>query len=335
MNSFLVKKITDKENWNEFLNYFDNYDIYHTYDYHIAHADVDSGLPVLYVVHSGNSVIVFPMLERLIPNSTLKDATSVYGYPGPLTNITNKDEFRRVVVKFESYLKDVEGYVSYFSRINSLSLEEGLLANNFLISGKTVNVNIKLTENEQLNQYRSNHKRDIKKLIKKGFECEFVDYLDNIDKFMEIYNSTMNALNASDYYFFGADYYENIFNNSLSDIKMVVCKIEDEVACTGIFFFTNKIVQYHLGGTNSKYYSVAPTKLMFDFVRNYSFKEGYDYFHLGGGLGGEEDNLFSFKFGFSRDVRNFYLAKRILNHEVYDKLSENKVASGYFPLYRS
>ena len=145
----------------------------------------------------------------------------------------------------------------------------------------------------------------------------------------------MSALDASSYYFFSPSYYEKLFNNHHSEIKLVQCKYDDEIACTGIFSFTNGIVQYHLGGTASNYFKFAPTKLMFDYVREYASELNYNSLHLGGGLGGKEDNLYNFKRGFSDDIKNFYVLKKILNQKQYDELSQGISQTDFFPLYRT
>lgn len=67
-------------------------------------------------------------------------------------------------------------------------------------------------------------------------------------------------------------------------------------------------------------------------------------FHLGGGIGSEEDNLFKFKIAFNRFSNyQFSIAKHVFDASRYDKLVEERAAkdaefrreSKFFPLYRS
>ncbi|MEP2058219.1 MAG: hypothetical protein ABJJ05_10465, partial [Maribacter litoralis] len=69
------------------------------------------------------------------------------------------------------------------------------------------------------------------------------------------------------------------------------------------------------------------------------------YLNLGGGRGGSnEDSLFRFKSGFSKEFKNFKLWKYIVNHEVYDKLTTDHLNKfpgvdkndiSFFPKYRA
>ena len=67
-------------------------------------------------------------------------------------------------------------------------------------------------------------------------------------------------------------------------------------------------------------------------------------FHLGGGVGSGEDNLFKFKIAFNRfSDYQFSIAKHIFNKVKYDELvalraskdAEFDKESKFFPLYRS
>jgi len=329
-----MKRITDKRNWDKVLLEIGNFDIYHTYDYHRTHATIDGGTPVMFVIKDVKGIVALPILERKI-NSKQLDATSVYGYPGPISNVQNKSIFQERYIDLLRRIYSETGYISIFSRTNSLTLSDEILSKICHNSGETVVIELNCSEEEQLKKYRANLRRDISKLKRSGFECKFVDPKLHLDSFINIYESTMKSLGATDYYLFSEDYYSSLFDNSMAQVKLVECLIDGDVACSGIFFFCNNIVQYHLGGTSSEFYKFGPSKLMLDFIRGYAFDNQYDFFHLGGGLGRKNDNLLNFKKGFSDRVYNFYLMKEVLYKGEYDRLSEGKHESGYFPLYRA
>ena len=73
-------------------------------------------------------------------------------------------------------------------------------------------------------------------------------------------------------------------------------------------------------------------------------EQGYKTFHLGGGVGSEEDNLYKFKAAFNRNSNSKYsIAKHIYDRTKYDELvkyridqdSDFNIDSNFFPLYRS
>ncbi|MEP3444069.1 MAG: hypothetical protein ABJN53_04670, partial [Flavobacteriaceae bacterium] len=79
-------------------------------------------------------------------------------------------------------------------------------------------------------------------------------------------------------------------------------------------------------------------------IRTMASDEGFTYFNLGGGVGGNEDSLFRFKSSFSKDFKAFKLWKYIVDQDKYEELVKmkneikcntiNSECSGYFPCYR-
>ena len=80
-----------------------------------------------------------------------------------------------------------------------------------------------------------------------------------------------------------------------------------------------------------------PNKLFIYDMRITATQRNYKFFNLGSGLGGRaDDSLFKFKSSFSRDFKNFYLWKLIINQEFYNQLVIKKGMhnnTNYFPLY--
>ena len=90
----MIEIIKEKEIWDNLVKKCDFADFYHTYDYHHA-AKATGDEPVLIQYTENNKTIVLPLLFRNIEYSLYKDATSVYGYPGPITkNITSDFDYK-------------------------------------------------------------------------------------------------------------------------------------------------------------------------------------------------------------------------------------------------
>ena len=79
----MIEVIKDKNIWREQIANVKNSDFYYTYDYHQLSANVDE-TPTLIKYRDGNTILLIPLLIRAIENSGFNDATSVYGYAGPL-----------------------------------------------------------------------------------------------------------------------------------------------------------------------------------------------------------------------------------------------------------
>ena len=79
-----ISIVEKKGEWDDLVASFEHSDFYHTYDYHrIAKNNNDRPILIKYIEE--DKIIALPLLIREIPGSSFKDATSVYGYAGPLT----------------------------------------------------------------------------------------------------------------------------------------------------------------------------------------------------------------------------------------------------------
>jgi thiamine pyrophosphokinase len=93
-------------------------------------------------------------------------------------------------------------------------------------------------------------------------------------------------------------------------------------------------MQYHLGGIVESYMSFSPLKSLIDEARKIANNRKCIYFHLGGGLGGRDDNLFVFKSRMTTLRHTFKVWQWIIDENTYQLLSRNKIKSDFFPSYR-
>ena len=111
-----------------------------------------------------------------------------------------------------------------------------------------------------------------------------------------------------------------------------------------IILFANNRMHYHLSGAKFEFRPIAPTNLLLYEAARWGCEQGFESFHLGGGLGSGEDGLYKFKQAFNRNSGiQFSIGKQIILPEIYDQLVEIRKAeevhfdsnSSYFPLYRA
>lgn len=331
-----VSEITTAREWRCALALAPKHDFYHTWDFHAISQNNGEGTPVLFKIYKHGAGLLVPLLDRDIPGTNHKDLTSVYGYPSPI--VYGKISGSEITEMWDflcCYLATI-GYVSLFCRLHPVLSPEKIVQLHGCYCGPIVIIDLTLTEQAQVQQYRNAHKRNIKKLKKLGAECYSSKDKESLEFFMQNYESTMRSLRASAEYFFPEVYYQRLLMSNDFDARIYCCKYNGDIICSGIFIFCGDIVQYHLGGTNPKYYQLAPTKLMFEKVRIDACDECKKYFILGGGLGAAEDNLFRFKSGFSKTTKKFHVMKLILNKSVYnDILSFAGNDTSFFPKYRA
>lgn len=334
--------ITKKRDWDLLLKDIGNYDFYHTYDYHnLAAANGENPILIKYI--ENDVIIGLPLLIRDIYSTIYKDATSVYGYVGPISKgIDNDFNNTNFINQLYSYFND-NNIISVFSRLNPYISKQGHILSgvgDLTPQGKVVNIKINTPLDEQKSEYRNRLKTYINK-ARRDCSVKIAESESDLKTFIELYYENMDRVKAKKYYYFSKNYFEKFVksNDFNTTILLVTHNETNEIIGGSMFITTNSIVQYHLSGTKNEYSKMNPTKLLIDEMRIIATQQGHSCFNLGGGLGGrDDDSLFHFKSSFSKDFSQFYLWKWITNEEVYDELvmakAEN-VKENYFPLYRS
>jgi hypothetical protein len=348
-----MRVLDSASEWKKVLQNFPLYDFYHTFDYHEIESELRGrrSHPILLVHEVKEGMVALPLLQQTgaVEGRQYVDANSVYGYAGPIVcgDFCTQGAISSFQNALEHELNEL-GVVSVFSRLHPLLHGAHLVAGlgDCQAAGKTVYIDLAEGLASQFSAYRSNLKRDIRKLREMGATCEMSSSKDDLNTFVSIYHRTMKKVGATPEYYFPIAYFEQIVSAKDYDMHLFVCRLDADVMCAGLFSDCCGIIQYHLGGTNEKFARFGPTKLMLDGVRQWGLDKGNRYFHLGGGLGGQEDQLFNFKRGFSRHVADFQLWKWVVDKHRYDELSEVHVAAleqddessinfKFFPLYRA
>jgi ribosomal protein S18 acetylase RimI-like enzyme len=317
------------------------HDFYHLPAYVAICAVQERARPgALYVAAEGREMVL-PLLIRDIPGGGL-DATSPYGYPGPIGVGTDHPMFLRVALAAGLNVLREAGIVSAFVRLHPLLNPvppEGV--GTLVHHGLTVSVDLTLPTEELWAQMRLNHRRDITRTAKLGYVARMDGDWTRLESFKDVYRATMARRSATQYYFFDDAYFDSL-RDALGDrLRLFVVEKDGLVAAAGLFVETNGIVQYHLSGTSDRFRAVQPTKMMMHFVAIWAKARGNRVLHLGGGLAGDSDSLFQFKSRFSPLRHPFSTLRMVVDEQQYSRLVaarglqlEPAARTGYFPLYR-
>lgn len=341
----MITAITNKDHWDSFLTKMNHYDFYHTYDYHKLTVKKTESFKLL--TYTKNEVsIAIPIVVRPINKTMYYDATSVYGYAGPLENRID-DEFINddFISCLNTYLKK-EKIISIFSRLNPfVNYQEKILKNVGLVDnmGSIVTIDLGLTAEEQQKQFSKTTKRYLKK-TRKYCDIIYSKAESDIDTFVKLYYENMNRVDAKEEYYFTREYFSNLIKSDTYNTQLIFAKLKEtnEIISGALFINTSsKIIQYHLSGTANKYLHLTPIRLLIDEIRIKATKNNFKFLNLGGGLGSKEDDLFRFKSSFSNEYKMFKTWKYIVNQKVYEELCNTKNISidkelykGFFPAYR-
>jgi len=341
----MIEIIKEKEIWDTLVKKCDFADFYHTYDYHHT-AKAKDEEPVLIHYKENDKTIVLPLLFRNIETSFYKDATSVYGYPGPITNNINSNFDSRLFQKELYQCFREQNIISVFSRFNSfIPNQENCFIDLGQIEtlGRVVYIDLAKTLEEQ---WRFYHRR-LKTYINKSriiYTIRKATTLDDLELFIALYHENMRRVNANVAYFFDKKYFLDLISSTEfeTEVLLAINNETAEVAGGAMFIKKNTIVQYHLSGTSERYLDLNPVKLLIDEMRIIGTQENFRTFNLGGGVGSKEDSLFYFKSGFSKDSMPFKVWKYMVNPTIYEDLVLRRKdiryceeTLRYFPLYRN
>jgi hypothetical protein len=331
------------------------HDFYHLPCYVELASQLDQGEPRAFYKELATGRLLIPLLVRnvpsnICPNCGFRDATSPYGFPGPLfsKNISFHDAAKGVK-DFIEFGREV-GLVTTFLRLHPFLSDKIWSAfshdrqNVKIFSrGSTVSIDLTLATKELDSRLRRNHRQNIRRLNKMGFSATIDDWK-TFGEFIEIYHQTMRRCGAKDYYYFDQEYFLRL--RKCLGTTLHICTVkspEGDVASGGLVVKTGNVVQAHLSATAEKYLFLSPSKLMFYAARNWAKSAGAKVFHLGGGVGGGDDSLFSFKRGLGTHEHQFKTIGIIHDLSAYDRVYESWVhthkyeacsESVFFPFYR-
>lgn len=332
------------------------HDVYHLPDYVALDAKRTKTVPEAFLLQEDDKVFFAPYLLRscadIFPSTDTEiyDIISPYGYPGILMSqaaIDNPEFPDFALQKFFQTLQN-KGVCSAFLRLHPIlgaDFAKVFKSDPLLENGKTVSIDLTLDKGKIWAKTRRGHQSTINKCMRLGFTARTVPYAEYIDEFIAIYEETMNRVKAKDSYYFERDYFEGLLD--LGDkIHLGIVELEGEIASACLFFESCGIVQAHLGGTKSEFLKQSPFNLLLHYMRLWAKARGNKYLHIGGGVGGKKDNLYTFKSGFSKQRHEFFTLRSVVDTERYnyllnfkanamDKSVEELEESQFFPAYRA
>jgi serine/alanine adding enzyme len=288
-------------------------DAYYRRPYVEAAALLDRGRPFL-LEHDG---AYFAGIERDEP----RDVVTPYGYGGPTA-----DGFWDA---YEEWARE-RGAVTTFVRFHPLY-------------GNQRGAPIHVDELAPTVAWRLDPERDLlaglhfkhrNKVTKAGKAGATVTQHEGLGEFVPLYEDTMRRLDADAFYFFEPAYWER-----LGELPLVRfdAELDGEVVASALCLATPPWLHYHLSGTTDAGRSTGSSTLVLLEAARWAQANGYERFHLGGGLGGREDSLHHFKARFDPEgLVPAAVGKAIHDEDAYRELSGGDASyDGFFPAYRA
>lgn len=331
--------------WDDIVQGFAEYDIYYLSGYVKAFMIHGDGDPFLLYYEGNGLKAIYVYMRRPTAIEGVYDSVTPYGYGGVLfegdASEKNKAAFWQEYLATMEQEHIVDNFVRYHPVLRNAEPMKPI--SNVIELGKTIAMDLASPELIWDNIHSKNRNM-IRKAEKNGIVIEHGQGMDLFERFIEIYNATMDKDHAEEYYYFKLPFYESIHNDLRNNYEMFYAVYEGQIIAMSIMIFANGRMNYHLSGSNIEYRNLAPSNLLLYKAALWGSEQGFKTFHLGGGVGSGEDNLYKFKAAFNKvSDYQFSIGKQIFNQEVYDQLVEIRRQSDpmfnqeshFFPLYRA
>lgn len=289
-------------------------DAYYRRPYVEAAALLDGGRPFL-LEHEGT---LFAGVERGDP----RDVVTPYGYGGP----TGDGGFWEA---YDEWARE-RGLVSTFVRFHPLYANHRGAPIRVEPLAPTVAWRLE-PDRDLLAGLHFKHRNKVRKAENAGAA---VTQHDGLGDFVPLYEDTMRRLDADDSYLFEPAYWERLTELPLTRFD---AEIDGELVASALCLATPPWLHYHLSGTTDPGRSTGSSTLVLLEAARWAQANGYERFHLGGGLGGKADSLHHFKARFDPEgLVDAAVGKAIHDEDEYRRLSGGEASyDGYFPAYRA
>ena len=331
--------------WDSIVSSFKEHDVYYLSGYVKAFHIHGDGNPYLLYYQGEGLKAIYVYMRRPTAIEGVYDSVTPYGYGGVLfegdTCETNLQAFWKeyLVTMEQEHIAD--NFVRYHPVLaNAVPMKP---ISNVIDLGKTIAMD--LTSPDVIwENIHSKNRNMIRKAEKNGITIEHGQGMDLFDKFIEIYNATMDKDHAEEYYYFKRPFYESIHNDLRDNYELFYAMYEGKPIAMSIMIYANGRLNYHLSGSDIEYRNLAPSNLLLYKAALWGCEKGMKTFHLGGGVGSGEDNLYKFKAAFNKvSDYQFSIGKQIFDQQKYDELVMIRresdpnfdETSHYFPLYRA
>ena len=290
----------------------------------------------LHLADTGGDV-VFPCLVREAPEGHV-DVGTPMGYGGPLAAGTAPP----VAGFFEAYeswcrARDV---LATFARFHPALANQRLAEGRWHLEhiGHSIGWRLGgLSADELGANLDSHHRRVVRKARAAGLEVAVQRRPADLSEFTSLYEDTMRRRDASPFYFFREAYWEHLVHGLGDALVLAEARIEREMVAALLCFASPPLLHYHLGASSERGQALGANHLLFLETAAWAATNGYELFHLGGGVGGFEDSLYEFKRRFDPSgPLPAYLGKAVHDESAYRALSDVEEIdyAGYFPAYR-
>ena len=310
--------------WDDVLDRLGVDDAYFRRGYVESAALLDAGEPVL--LHGGDAV--HPVLVREIPGSDPLDVTTAYGFGGPVGGDC-WDLYDRWAAE--------RGVVTSFIRFHPLYANHRGASPSVRLEPLAGTVGWRLDKPDLFAGMHRSHRNKCRKAERAGVSVEVSEAPERLDRFAALYERTMARVDAEDFYFFRAEYWEALAAGLRARVVQFDAVLDGESIASALCLSGGPWFHYHLGASLDEARRLGASNLLLYEAGAWAKERGFELFHLGGGVGGGADSLLAFKRCFDPEAGlcERWLGKVVHDEEAYRALGGDAASlDGFFPAYR-
>lgn len=321
-------------------------DIYFTPEWGEVNKLIEPGEPFQYVFESKTgcikNLIIKREIPRLVDGEQYYDIVTPYGYGGPYIESCvegKKDQLlEEYKVNFGRYCnanKIVSEFVRFHPIINNGRDFSRIYEAQCI--RQTVGTNLE-SDDPVANEFSKSARKYVRRAVRDGVIWRVTEGPRDVSQFVDIYYSTMDRDNATDYYYFPLEYFNKCLELFRDHILFVEAIFHEKTIAAGFYLCYGDTIHAHLSGTLKEYLHLSPAYIIKYATAMWGKENGYKRIHYGGGTSNSpEDPLFLFKSKFTKNTfYDFYVGRVVWNQPVYDRLVEmtGKYDTEFFPKYR-
>ena len=328
----MTLRAVSAEEWDAALARLRIHDVYYRRAYVEAACILEPGRPTLL---EGDDGVAFAAIVRDIPDGADgADVTTPYGYGGPIG--AGSAEQTRFWDDYAAWCA-ANGIVTTFLRFHPL-YENHRGAPAFVRTDRLAGtVAWRLDETDLTTRMDGSHRNTLRKAERSGVEVSVVERPDDLAAFIGLYEETMRHRGASEFYLFPSAYWRSLTTALRDLVVRVDARLDGELVASALCLASPPWLHYHLGASAPTGRRAGATNAVLFGAATWAQEQGFEIFHLGGGVGGGGDSLLAFKRRFDRDgLRESWIGKAVHDRTAYELLAGGPHApdDGFFPAYR-
>ena len=326
------------DEWDDVVARLHGLDTYTRAAYHQVSALIEppGTVPVLLhqTRHDGETAL--PLLLRPLPAAAGWDASSAYGYGGPVA--TSGDGGPPLGPALDAWARE-RGVVATFLRLHPLLGNARLVPGTaeLVLAGTTVAWRVDPGRDLRASLH-PHHRRWVRRAERVGMQVEVVPGPRSLDEFRALYEDTMRRREADSFYFFPAPYWDALRTHHEDlGLLLVEARLDGRLVAALLCLTAGPWLHYHLGASADEGRSRGASHRCFLAAAEWAQARAMTRFHLGGGLGsGPASPLLVFKHRFDpgSPLLPFHVAKVVHDRDRYAELAGTHSTDGFFPPWR-